>query len=338
MVLVEVGSLAGLQLVLASQGDTGRPGPPPTRPSRAPPSVGGILPPWATRHWPAAALAAGDAATAQDACEAWPDMSVVPQYAAMWRVLSAWAALRDGRSGRGPPLGRRGGHGTTGYFLSAALLARAQVRSRKGRRNKANATPTTRSRVPPKSGLTCPFPTSSNASPVWRATAGSHREAARLFGAAHAIRERRGASPVSRSGARAAKLPSRRCETHWARTTLNQRGLRAPPYRSRRRSLMRSAVAVNANARQPAGARSRPPSVTWCGWSVRDWAIRTSPPGFSSRRGRCNPISRTSTPNSTSPRGCNWLTRRLATRRGPAAVVDELPPTCDKRSQICRIG
>ena len=54
-------------------------------------------------------------------------------------------------------------------------------------------TPTTRSRVPPKSRRTCSSPTSWNASAALAGQAGSHREAARLFGAAAAIRQRIGA-------------------------------------------------------------------------------------------------------------------------------------------------
>ena len=66
-------------------------------------------------------------------------------------------------------------------------------RSRRVSRSRPNATPTTRWRAPPKSRRTCAFPTSSNASPLWPARRGSHREAARLFGAAEAIRQRMGA-------------------------------------------------------------------------------------------------------------------------------------------------
>jgi hypothetical protein len=61
-----------------------------------------------------------------------------------------------------------------------------------------------------------------------------------------------------------------------------------------------SAAAANANDPLVGGRRSPPPSATWCGWSARDSAIRTSPHGFSSPRAPCKPTSPTSTPNSGS--------------------------------------
>ena len=174
-----------------------------------------LLPPWATAALASSAQIDGDVATLQDAARLGRDMSVLPQYATVWRALKAWTAVARGDLVAARRLGRRGGHGHNRLSpVGGAVGARPGRRSRKATRNKANATPMTRSRVPPKSRLTCPFPTSSNASPVWLARAGSHREAARLFGAAHAIQERRGASPVSRSGTRATKLASRRCEPH----------------------------------------------------------------------------------------------------------------------------
>ena len=84
-----------------------RPGPPPTRPSRPPPSWAGSTRACAYAALAAAALAAGDVATAQDAIEAWPHLSALPQTAAVQRVDQCAGRAGGRGSGRGPPLGRR---------------------------------------------------------------------------------------------------------------------------------------------------------------------------------------------------------------------------------------
>jgi class 3 adenylate cyclase len=60
-----------------------------------------------------------------------------------------------------------------------------------------------------------------------------------------------------------------------------------------------------AYAQRGRGERKRPASgwgsltwnVTWCVWSVKDWATRTSARGFSSPLARCKPTSPMSTPS-----------------------------------------
>ena len=187
---------------------------------------------------------------------------------------------------------------TAGYHRSTAMLGRARLAIAQGDSEEGARDARDALACAADVGAYLPIPDILECLAGLAGDAGSHREAARLFGAAHAIQERRGAIRYLVGGAGYYHAAVAALRHALARTTLNQHGLRAPPCRSRRRSLMRSAVAVNANARQPAGVRSLPPSVTWCGWSVRDWATRTLPPGFSSHRGRCNPTSRTSSPNS----------------------------------------
>ena len=80
-----------------------------------------------------------------------------------------------------------------GVYWRARRRRAPAWRSRKENPNKANATATTRLRVPPKSRRTCSSPTSSECLAALAGEAGSHREAARLFGAAEAIRQRMGA-------------------------------------------------------------------------------------------------------------------------------------------------
>ena len=74
-----------------------------------------------------AAMAEGNAAALRDATEAWPRLSALPQWAAVWRVLSAVAALAGGDLVAARRWAEEAVTGTTGYHLSAALLARAQV-------------------------------------------------------------------------------------------------------------------------------------------------------------------------------------------------------------------
>ncbi len=170
-VLAEVDSLAYLGVVLAWQGDARAARATADAAIEAGAEVGGIYAAVGYAALAGAALAAGDAATARDACEAWPQLSALSQTTAMWRVLNAWAALAGGDLVAARCWADEAVTGTTGYFLSVALLARAQVAIAQGQPDQGrHATPTTRSRVPPTLGLTCTSPTSSNASPVWPAT------------------------------------------------------------------------------------------------------------------------------------------------------------------------
>ena len=141
----------------------------------------------------AAALAAGDAATARDAIEPMPNLSVLPQTEAVRWVYRAMAALAGGdlvaarrRADEAVTMG-------TGYYLSAALLGRAKVaiaqdQPEQGERDAHDA-------------LACAaeleaylhIPDILECLGTLADHAGSHREAARLFGAAHGIRQRRGA-------------------------------------------------------------------------------------------------------------------------------------------------
>ena len=109
-VLLEADSLAYQGVVLAWQGDTGAARAAADAAIEAAAELGGIYAAMGYAALAGAALAAGDAATAQDACEAWPQLSALPQYAAMWRSPQCAGRTGGRGSGRGPPLGRRGGH------------------------------------------------------------------------------------------------------------------------------------------------------------------------------------------------------------------------------------
>jgi hypothetical protein len=127
--------------------------------------------------------------------------------------------------------------------------------------------------------------------------ASGRREAARLFGAAEAMRESMGAVrfKIHDAGCQASVAALRNAmgqpdfETAWAEG-----------------AALSTDEAV-AYAQRGRGQRKRPtsgwgsltrPSSTSSDWSVKGWPTKISPQGFSSHRARCRPISPTSTPNS----------------------------------------
>ena len=203
--IIEALSLAGHSVVLAYQGDTAAARAAAAAAVETAAELGGIAAAQGYAASTIAALAAGDAATARDACEAWPDLSAVPQYAAVQRGLSALAAL----AGRDLAAARRWADEavstSTGYHLSAALLTRARAAIAQGEPEQGERDA--------HDALACAAEVEaylliSNILECLgglAGDAGSHCEATRLFGAAHAIRERRGAAGTS-----GARLPSRR--------------------------------------------------------------------------------------------------------------------------------
>ena len=292
-------SLAGQSLVLAWQGDTGLARATADAAIEAGAELGGITAGNAYTALGTAALAIGDAVTAQDAGEkAGQHMSVLPaRGGGAARLQCAGRAGRRG-SGRGPPFDRRSRRDNDRLVADVGADVRAPGwRSHKGSRNRRNATPTTRSRVPPNSRRTCSSLTSSNASAPWPAgpavNAKPRGSSARPTPSGNA-----GARSASRSGTPATKPRWRRCEMHWIRLTLKQRGRKARRCPPRRRSPTPSAAAANANDRPAGGPHSPPPSATSSVSSAKGSPTTTSPHGFSSHPAPCKPTSPTSTPNS----------------------------------------
>jgi predicted ATPase/class 3 adenylate cyclase/DNA-binding CsgD family transcriptional regulator len=141
-----------------------------------------------------AALAAGDAATALDASEAaWQHLNVHPAMAAMLRAFTAQAALAGGDL----LAARRGADDavstTTGWHLMLALTTRARVAIAQGEPDQAERDA--------RDALVCAAEAEAylgisdtlECLATLAGDAGSHREAARLFGAADGIRQSMGA-------------------------------------------------------------------------------------------------------------------------------------------------
>jgi len=180
--------------VLAWQGDTGAARAAADAAIEAAAELGGIAAGNAYVALGAAALAAGDAAAAAEAHEAaWRHQSVLPATAAAGRRLGAEAALAGGD----PVAARRWADDavttTTGFWLMLALTTRARVAIAQGEPDQAERdahdalaiAASMQSYLDTSDTLECLAALAGDG--------GSHREAARLFGAAHAIRQRMGA-------------------------------------------------------------------------------------------------------------------------------------------------
>ena len=74
----------------------------------------------------------------RDAIEAWPDLSAVPQYAAMQLIFNALAAVAGGDLIAARRWADVAVTSTTGYHLSVALSTRARVAIAQGNSEEAD--------------------------------------------------------------------------------------------------------------------------------------------------------------------------------------------------------
>jgi DNA-binding NarL/FixJ family response regulator len=188
-----VTSLAYQGVALAHQGETGAARAVADAAVEAASEVGEIFAGAAYSALAAAALAAGDAATTQEASEAaWQHWSALPQTAAAQRAYNAQAALAGGDL----LAARRGADDavttTTGWHLMWALTTRARVAIAQGEPEQAErdthdalaSAVASRAYLGLSDTLECLATLARDA--------GRHREAALLLGAAQAIRQRIG--------------------------------------------------------------------------------------------------------------------------------------------------
>ncbi len=140
-----------------------------------------------------AALAAGDAKSASDACEAaWPHLGDLPQTAAMQRPLSAQAALAVGDLVAARRWVDDAVSTASGWNLVTALTTRARVGIAQGEPERAERDAHDALACAAETGVRLGISDTLECLATVAADAGSHREAARLFGAAAAIRQRMG--------------------------------------------------------------------------------------------------------------------------------------------------
>jgi predicted ATPase/class 3 adenylate cyclase/DNA-binding CsgD family transcriptional regulator len=146
-------------------------------------------------YWASAntALAAGDAATAQDATDAaWPHLRTRPQPAGLGRVCKAHTALAGGDLVAARRWAEDAVTTTTGALLSDALTARARVATAQGEPDQAERDAHDALARAAEAEAYLLIPDILECLGTLAGEAGSHREAARLFGAAGGIRQRMG--------------------------------------------------------------------------------------------------------------------------------------------------
>jgi ATP/maltotriose-dependent transcriptional regulator MalT len=192
-VLLEANSLASQGAVLAFQGDTGAARAAADAAIEVATELGGIYAAMGYAALAFAALAADDAATVQEATKAWPHLSALFQTAASRRVFGAEAALALGDLGAARQWADDAVRTATGWYLSRALTISARVAIAQGDRNLAerHAYDALARAAEVEAYLVVPDILEILATSA--VDSGSHLEAARLFGAAHGIRERMGA-------------------------------------------------------------------------------------------------------------------------------------------------
>ena len=139
------------------------------------------------------ALAAGDAATAQEASEAaWPHLSALPAAAAMQHVDAAQAALAGGDLVAARRSADDAVSTTTGGWLMLALTTRARAAIAQGEPEQAERDTHDALAIAASMQAYLGISDTLECLGTLAVDAGSHREAARLFGAAHGIRQRMG--------------------------------------------------------------------------------------------------------------------------------------------------
>jgi DNA-binding CsgD family transcriptional regulator len=192
--LLEAHGLSGQGFALAYQGDTVAARAAADAAIQSASELSGIFAGTAYAALAVAAMSAGDVATALDAYDAaWRHLSVQPGNAALQRASNAQAALVAGDLIEARRWADDAVQTTTGWHLMTALITRTRVAMAQGEPEEAERDA--------HDALTCAaeveahmgVPDILDCLATLAGNAGSHREAARLFAAAHAIRQRMGA-------------------------------------------------------------------------------------------------------------------------------------------------
>jgi DNA-binding CsgD family transcriptional regulator len=140
-----------------------------------------------------ATLAAGDVSAADDAIAAgWPHLSIQPKMAAIWVPCAAQAALARGDLIAARRLADEAVTVNSGFHLSLALTTRAGVAIAQGEPEQADRDAHDALATAASTGAYGAAPETLECLAALAVGAGSHREAARLFGAAEVIRQRGG--------------------------------------------------------------------------------------------------------------------------------------------------
>ena len=186
----------GLQIlahVLAYQGDTSAARAAATAAIEAAAELGEVAEGGGYVALAVAALAAGDVAAADDALAAgWQHISVQPEVAAIYSAYVAQAALARGDLTAARRWADDAVAAATGWHLSWALTTRARVAIARGEPGQAERDAHEALAIAASTGAYLGAPDTLECLAAFAVDAGSHREAARLYGAADAIRQRIG--------------------------------------------------------------------------------------------------------------------------------------------------
>ncbi len=189
-----VDSLFGRSVALAYKGDIAAARAAADAAIEATAELGGLKAGAAYHALAIAALAAGDAAAARNATEAArPHVSALPRTTAVGRALDAEAALARGDLVAARCWADDAASATTGTLLSDPLTTRARVAIAQGEPDHAERDAQDALVRAAEVGAHLFIPDILECLGTLAGDASSHREAARLFGAAHAIRQRMGA-------------------------------------------------------------------------------------------------------------------------------------------------
>ena len=192
--IVEAISLVSQAHALAYQGETGAARAAADAAAETTAELGGLGAGVAYVALAVAALSAGDLETAQDASEtAWQNMSGLPAMVGVARVYGAQAALAGGDLVGARRRADDAVATTTGFWLMAALTTRAHVAIAQGEPEQAERDAHDALACAADIQAYMEVPDTLECLGTLAEGAGSHREAARLFGAAHGIRQRMGA-------------------------------------------------------------------------------------------------------------------------------------------------
>ena len=192
-VFYQAQSLTFQGAVLAWQGDTGAARAAAEAAIEAAAEMGAIAAGNAYTALAIATLAAGDVAAADDANQAaWQHHSVMPATAAAQRSVGAYVALAGGDLLAARSWADDAVTTTTGWWLMAAMTTRARVAIAQGQPEQAERDAHDALACAAELDAYLGIPDTLECLADLAKDAGSHREAARLLGAAHGIRQRMG--------------------------------------------------------------------------------------------------------------------------------------------------
>ncbi len=193
--IMELQSIGGQGVVLAYQGKAAAARAAADAAIKAAAEVGGAYAAYGHAALANAAMAAGDIAALQDAVEAWPKTSALPQMAGLLGTYGAVAAL----TGRDLAMARRRADDAVstswGGFLAVAFSVRARVAIAANEPDRAESDAHEALALIASTGAFIHAPDTLECVAALAGDTGRPLEAARLLGAAHDIRRRTGAAP-----------------------------------------------------------------------------------------------------------------------------------------------